>query len=111
MATCSGPIYNSYDYAALHAKLNHDELVRLNETMDHLSGVQNLELNKDLKETIEKRFQELPHDVLLSAEVQNLRKSLLEYVDERVPPRTLPTVPRPQRPPTKPTPRPGATTP
>ena len=36
MVQCTGPMYNSYDYAALHAKLDHDELLRLNDTMDRL---------------------------------------------------------------------------
>jgi hypothetical protein len=119
MVQCSGPIYNSYDYAALHAKLNHDELVRLNDTMDRLSRAtqdnldkQAQELSRDLKATIERRFQDLPNDVLLSAEVQNLKKSLLEYVDQRVVPSTPPIILRP--PPRTPTPRrtrPGATPP
>jgi hypothetical protein len=102
MVQCTGPIYNSYDYAALQSKLNHDELVRLNDTMDHLNRAtqdnldkQALGLRQDLKATIERRFQDLPADVLLSAEVQNLKKSLLEYVDQRVVPSTPPIILRP----------------
>ena len=34
MVECTGPIYSSNDYAALHAKLNHDELVKLNTALD-----------------------------------------------------------------------------
>ena len=111
MVQCTGPIYNSWDYSALHAKLNHDELVRLNETMDRLSQAQFQELNRDLKETIEKRFQDLPHDVLVSAEVQNLKKSLTEYVDERVPVSPSSAARRPARPVTPPRTRPGTTPP
>ncbi len=116
MVQCTGPIYNSYDYAALHDKLNHDELVKLNETMDLLSRAsqealdrQAQELNRDLKAAIEKDFQELPHDVLASGEVQNVKKSLLEYVDRRVIPKTAPLPPRPPKAPTQPETRPGAT--
>jgi hypothetical protein len=35
--------------------------------------------------TIEARFRDLPNDVLLSAAIQNLKKSLIEYVDQRLP--------------------------
>lgn len=94
---CTGPIYNAPDYAAVQAKLNHDELVKLNETMDHLSRLsqqaldrQAQELNQDLKATIERRFQTLPHSVQASADVQNLKQHLLEYVDQRVIPGTAP---------------------
>ena len=37
MVQCSGPIYSSSDYAALHAKLNHDEMVKLNAALDLLN--------------------------------------------------------------------------
>jgi len=118
MVQCTGPIYNSYDYAALQAKLNHDELVRLNDTMDRLSRAtqdnldkQAQELSRDLKATIEKRFQDLPNGVLLSAEVQNLKKSLLEYVDQRVVPSTPPIILSPPRTPTPRRTRPSTTPP
>lgn len=94
---CTGPIYNAPDYAAVQAKRSHDELVKLNETMDRLSRLsqqaldrQAHELNQDLKATIERRFQTLPHDVQASADVQNLKQHLLEYVDQRVIPGTAP---------------------
>lgn len=96
MVQCTGPIYNSYDYAALHAKLNHDELLRLNDTMDRLLDRQARELNRDLKTTIESSFQELSHDMQASVEIQNLKRSLLEYVDQRV---VSGITPRPSRPP------------
>jgi len=111
MVQCTGPMYNSYDYAALHAKLNHDELVRLNDTMDRLLDRQARELNRDLKMTIESSFQGLPHDVLASAEIQSLKKSLLDYVDQRVVSGIGPLGPRPSRTPTTPRTRPGATSP
>ncbi|MGO8786040.1 MAG: hypothetical protein ACLQVL_01475 [Terriglobia bacterium] len=110
MVQCTGPMYNSYDYAALQAKLNHDELMRLNDTMDRLLERQARELNRDLKATIEASFQTLSHDVLASAEIQSLKKSLLDYVDQRVVPGVSPLTPRPPRAPTTRT-RPGATTP
>ncbi len=88
---CTGRIYNSTDYAAVQAKLNHEELVKLNGTMDRLARLsqealvhQAQELNRDLKLTIEKRFQALPRDVQATAGVQQLKQSLLEYVDQRV---------------------------
>jgi hypothetical protein len=102
MVQCTGPIYNSNDYAALHAKLSRDELVKLNAGLERLNAARNAtqdSLNKqlqafdsDLRATIEKRFSDLPNDVLLSAAIQNLKKSLIEYVDQRLP-RTPPTNP------------------
>ena len=111
MVQCTGPMYNSYDYAALHAKLNHDELLKLNDTMDRLLDRQARELNHDLKATIEASFQGLPHGVLVSADVQNLKKSLLEYVDQRVVSGFGPMAPRPPRSPAPPRTRPGTSTP
>jgi hypothetical protein len=111
MVQCTGPMYNSYDFAALNAKLNHEELLRLNETMDRLLDRQARELNRDLKANIESSFQALPHDVLVSTDVQNLKKSLLEYLDQRVVSGTAPLAPRPPRAPTTPRTRPGATSP
>ena len=95
MVQCTGLMYSSNDYAALNAKLNHDELVKLNAALDRLnvtsSASQDLlnkqmqTFNNDLRAAIEKRFQDLPNDVLLSAAIQNLKKSLMEYVDQRLP--------------------------
>jgi len=95
MVQCTGPIYNSNDYMALNAKLGHDELVKLNAALDRLnassSATQDLlneqvqAFNRDLRATIEKRFHDLPNDVLLSPAIQNLKKSLMEYVDQRLP--------------------------
>jgi hypothetical protein len=94
MVQCTGPIYSSNDYAALNAKLSRDELVKMNAALDQLnttsSATQDVldkqaqALNGDLRATIEKRFQDLPHDVLLTAAIQNLKKSLIEYVDQRL---------------------------
>jgi hypothetical protein len=111
MVQCTGPMYNSYDYAAQQAKLNHDELLRLNDTMDRLLDRQTRELNRDLKMTIESSFRGLPHDVLASAEIQNLKKSLLDYVDQRVVSGLSPTGARPPGPPTTHKTVPGATQP
>jgi hypothetical protein len=110
MVQCTGPIYSSNDYAALHAKLNRDELVKLSAALDRLNATSSATqealnkqvqvFNNDLRATIEKRFQDLPNDVLLSAAIQNLKKSLLEYVDQRLPrtPPDNPSVPRPSTP-------------
>ena len=94
MVQCTGPIYSSNDYAALNAKLSRDELVKLNAALERLNATSNATqdalnkqlqaFNSDLRATIEKRFQDLPNDVLLSAAIQNLKKSLLEYVDQRL---------------------------
>lgn len=85
---CTGRIYNAGDYAALQAKLNHDEMVKLNDTVTRTSQEaldrQAQQLVHDLKANIEERFQTLPENVLASEEVQNLKKSLLDYVDQRV---------------------------
>jgi hypothetical protein len=106
MVQCTGPIYSSSDYAALHAKLNRDELVKLNAALDQLNATssaaqdalnkQAQALNGDLKATIEKRFQDLPHDVLLTAAIQDLKKSLIDYVEQRLPgtPSNNPSSPR-----------------
>ena len=95
MVQCTGPIYNASDYAALNAKLSHDELVKLNAALDRLNATSSTTqdvlnkqvqaFNRDLRATIEKRFHDLPNDVLLSPAIQNLKKSLIEYVDQRLP--------------------------
>jgi len=95
MVQCTGPIYSSNDYWALNAKLSHDELVKLNASLDRLnvtsSATQDVlnkqvqAFNRDLRAMIEKRFHDLPNDVLLSPAIQNLKKSLMEYIDQRLP--------------------------
>jgi hypothetical protein len=95
MVQCTGPIYNSNDYMALHAKLGHDELLKLNAALDRLNATSSATqdalneqvqaFNRDLRAVIEKRFHDLPNDVLLSPAIQNLKKSLMEYVDQRLP--------------------------
>ena len=94
MVQCTGPIYSSNDYEALHTKLSRDELVKLNAALDQLNATSsatqdalNKQLqafNSDLRANIEKRFQDLPNDVLLSVAIQNLKKSLMEYIDQRL---------------------------
>lgn len=37
MVRCTGPIYSAADYAALNAKLNRDELVKLNAALERLN--------------------------------------------------------------------------
>jgi ABC-type transporter Mla subunit MlaD len=102
MVQCTGPMYNANDYAALNAKLSHDELVKLNAALDRLNATSSATqdvlnkqvqaFNRDLRATIEKRFRDLPNDVLLSPAIQNLKKSLMEYIDQRLP-RTPPKNP------------------
>ncbi|MDR3674799.1 MAG: hypothetical protein P4N24_04875 [Acidobacteriota bacterium] len=106
MVQCTGPIYSSSDYAALYAKLSRDELAKLSAALDQLNATssatqealnkQAQALNGELRATIEKRFQYLPHEVLLTAAIQNLKKSLIEYVDQRFPktPPNNPAAPR-----------------
>lgn len=106
MARCTGPMYNSNDYAALNAKLSRDELMRLNAALDRLNATSSATqdvlsrqvqaFNNDLRAAIEKRFQDLPNDVLLSPAIQNLKKSLIEYIDQRLPrtPANNPPAPR-----------------
>ena len=104
MVQCTGPLYNANDYEAVNAKLNHDELVKLNAALDRLNATtsatqdvlnkQMQAFNSDLRATIEKRFHDLPNDVVLSPAIQNLKKSLIEYVDQRLP-RTPPNNPPP----------------
>ena len=108
MVQCTGPLYNSSDYMALNAKLNHDELVKLNAALDQLNATSSATqdvlnkqvqvFNRDLRATIEKRFHDLPNDVLLSPAIQNLKKSLMEYVDQRLPSTPGNNPPAPQSP-------------
>jgi hypothetical protein len=116
MVQCTGPIYNASDYEALNAKLSYDELVKLNAALDRLNvtssatrDVLNKQVqafNNDLRATIEKRFHDLPNDVLLSPAIQNLKKSLMEYVDQRLP-RTPPKNPPASQSTTPPNGQPG----
>jgi hypothetical protein len=95
MVQCTGPLYNANDYEAVNAKLNHEELVKLNAALDRLNATSSATqdvfnqqvqaFNRDLRAMIEKRFHDLPNDVLLSPAIQNLKKSLMEYVDQRLP--------------------------
>jgi hypothetical protein len=106
MVRCTGPIYSSADYAALNAKLSREELVKLNTALDRLNVTSNATqdalskqgqaFNYDLRATIEKRFEELPNDLLRSAAIQNLKKTLIEYVDQRLPRTPANNPPAPQ---------------
>jgi hypothetical protein len=115
MVQCTGPIYNSSDYAALNLKLNHDELVKLNAALERLNVTSNATqdalnkqmqtFNNDLRAAIEKRFHDLPNDVLQSPAIQNLKKSLTEYIDQRLsgtspnnPPASRPSAPATSQP-------------
>jgi len=89
--TCSGPMYNASDYVALYTKLNHDELVKMNANASAA-------LNRDIKAAIQKQFNELPPNLRQMAAIQNLEKSLSEYVDERLPEERGTAAPRPARP-------------
>ena len=106
MVQCTGPLYNANDYMALHTKLNHDELVKLNAALDQLNATSSATqdvlnqqvqvFNRDLRAMIEKRFHDLPNDVLLSPAIQNLKKSLMDYVDQRLPSTPKNNSPAPQ---------------
>jgi hypothetical protein len=78
MVTCTGPIYNSADYAALYTKLTHDELVKLNTNTQRA-------INRDIKAAIHRQIQGLPANMRQTAAIQNLEKSLADYVDQRLP--------------------------
>ena len=106
MVQCTGPIYSSNDYAALNSKLSHDELGKLSAALDRLNATSSATqdvlnkqvqaFNRDLRAMIEKRFHDLPNDVLLSPAIQNLKRSLMEYVDQRLPKTTPNNPPAPQ---------------
>jgi hypothetical protein len=92
MVTCTGPIYNAGDYAALFTKLNHDELLKLNDLtkLNHdelvnFNANTQAALNRDIRAAIHRQFQGLPANLRQAAAVQNLEKSLSDYVDERLP--------------------------
>jgi len=76
--TCSGPVFAASDYQAVYQKRAYDELVKINEARVDV-------LNHDLKAAIEKRFSELPRDMQQLASIQSLKRSLTEYVDQRLP--------------------------
>jgi len=78
MVTCTGPLYNASDYAALYTKLNHDELVKLNANSQRA-------INRDLKAAIQKQFNDLPSNLRQMAAIQSLEKSLTDYVNARLP--------------------------
>jgi hypothetical protein len=76
--TCSGPVFAASDYEAVYQKRAYDELVKINEARVDV-------LNHDLKAAIERRFSELPRDMRQLAAIQNLKRSLNDYVDQRLP--------------------------
>ncbi|HXJ92984.1 MAG TPA: hypothetical protein VMT20_08885 [Terriglobia bacterium] len=75
---CSGPVFAASDYEAVYQKRAYDELVKINEARVDV-------LNHDLKAAIERQFSELPRDMQHLAAIQNLKRSLNEYVDQRLP--------------------------
>jgi hypothetical protein len=76
--SCSGPVFASSDYAAVYQKRAYDELVKINQARVDV-------LNHDLKAAIEKRFADLPRDVQQLAAIQSLKRSLNDYLDQRLP--------------------------
>jgi hypothetical protein len=97
---CTGPIYRADEYAAKYARQSSDQLVKLNSALDQLNtsidklnrtseatqdvlGKKIQGFNNDLRAYIEKSFQGLPKDMLRSPAVQDLKKSLMDYVDQR----------------------------
>jgi hypothetical protein len=76
--TCSGPVYAASDYTAVYQKRAYDELVNINEARVDV-------LNRDLKAAIERRLGELPRDMQQLAAIQSLKRSLSDYVDQRLP--------------------------
>ena len=75
---CSGPVFAASDYEAVYQKRAYDELVKINGARVDL-------LNHDLKGAIERRFSELPRDMQQLAAIQGLKRSLNDYVDQRLP--------------------------
>ena len=124
MVQCTGPIHSSNDHAALNAKLTRDELAKVNAALEQLDATSSATLNAlnkqaqalngDPRATIEKRFQDLPHDTLLTLAIPTLKKSLIEHVDQRLPrfPRILnpPRGLRRLQKPAEPEPEPALTT-
>jgi hypothetical protein len=98
---CTGPIYRADEYAAKYARQNSDQLDKLIKALDQLNtsldklnktseatqdvlSKQVEAFNNDLRAYIEKRLQGLPKDALQSEALQKLRKSLMDYVDQRL---------------------------
>jgi len=98
---CTGPIYRADEYSAKFARQNSDQLVKINAALDQLNtsldklnrtseatqdvlSKQVEAFNNDLRAYIEKRFQDLSKAELQSAALQNLKKSLIDYVDQRL---------------------------
>ena len=75
--SCSGPVFAASDYAAVYQKRAYDELVKINQARVDA-------LNHDLKAAIEKRFGDLPRDVQQLAAIQSLKRSLNDYLDQRL---------------------------
>jgi hypothetical protein len=78
MITCSGPVYNTADYAAVYIKRSHDELVEM-------SATTRAALNHDLKAAIQTHFQSLPGDLRQLAAIQALERSVMDSIDEKLP--------------------------
>jgi hypothetical protein len=76
--SCSGPMYNAADYAAVYTKLSRDELAEMNAN-------NRAALNRDLKAAIHGQFQSLPTNLRQLAAIQTLEKGLMDSVDEKLP--------------------------
>jgi hypothetical protein len=76
--SCSGPMYNAADYAALYTKLSRDELTAMNAN-------NRAALNHDIKAAIQGQFQLLPANLRQLAAIQALEKGLMDSVDEKLP--------------------------
>jgi len=98
---CTGPIYRADEYVAKYARQGSNQLVKLNEelvqldaSLDKLNKTseatqevlskQVQAFNNDLKAYVEKRFRDLSKTESQSAAIQNLKKSLMEYIDQRL---------------------------
>ena len=76
--SCSGPIYNAGDYAAVYTKQSHDELAAMNANT-------RAALNHDLKAAIHSQFQMLPANIRQAAVIQSLEQNILDSIDEKLP--------------------------
>lgn len=98
---CSGPIYRADEYVAKYARQSSDQLGELKSALDQLNTsldklnktseetqavlTKQVEaFNNDLKAYVEKRFQKLSKAELESAAIKNLKKSLTDYIDQRL---------------------------
>jgi hypothetical protein len=98
---CTGPIYRADEYVAKYARQSSDQLGKLNAVLEQLNtsldklnrtseatqdvlSKQVQAFNNDLRAYIEKRFQDLSKAELQSAAIKNLKKSLMDYVDQRL---------------------------